>query len=490
MLQKVAIHQTRLRVPGVGVDSRGVCMGARGLVLLPTLDRLVAFLAIYTREVALTHVLASMKIQLVRSELGARELALSFDTVSSDVMDRMAQVGRLTGAFTFTGTSRHFVQYRDASAPFGYDAPELLSNSAELCLYHNSFSQAYSVERQPELRQLILRLGVQPELTPKVESGPAWVLAEPALGALLVRHLAQASVAARSARVNLEPAAAERRREHWLFQLERVPARIFGLLTRTPGLQLFFEKTPGAAVEYRHAHPLALAACPVFDQKELVLFRGSRRPALIVPTPPVLAPVTTLVSPKLMDLGPEAASLTSSKHPPAPVATPVRLLPSASSTRRIGASRLTGSEPEQLRRLAYVLGPRTLAETRLAATDQGVFVLQPDTAPAIPLGALYARAGERLFVPLGHELVPRLDSALVLEAMGVPENHLLFFHADGSCHVVPEKKLISLAQALVEPALWSEVSAREFDRALDAELPVLWLDSLGLRPLKKAKEAP
>lgn len=488
MLQKVAIHQTRLRVPGVGVDARGVCMGARGLVLLQTLDRLVAFLAIYTREVALTHVIASMKIQQVRSELGAREIALSFEAVSSDVMDRMAQVSRLTGAFTFTGTSRHFVQYRDASAPFGYDAAELLSNNAELCLYHNTFSQAYAVERQPELRQLVLRLAVLPDATSPTDTGAAWLLAEPALGAPLVRHLAQASVAARAARVNAGSTMAERGRDRWLFHLERVPSRIFGLVTRTPGLELFFEKTPGAAVEHGHAHPLALGACPVFERNELVLFRGGRRQALVVPSPPILAPVSTLVLPKVMEL--DAVSLTSAAEPPTSVSTAVRLMPSASSTRQIGAARLRGNEPEQLRRLAYVLGARTLAETRLAATDQGVFVLQAADAPQIPLGDLYARAGERLFVPLGYELLPRLEPRLLLESMGVPEHHLLFFHVDGSCHALAERTLVSLAHALVEPSLWAEVPARQFAPVLDAELPVLWLDSLGLRPLKKAGEAP
>ena len=42
-------------------------------------------------------------------------------------MDRMAETARLVGGSTFTGTSRHFVQYRDAAAPFGYDATELLA---------------------------------------------------------------------------------------------------------------------------------------------------------------------------------------------------------------------------------------------------------------------------------------------------------------------------------------------------------------------------
>ena len=46
MLDRVAVHQTRLRTPGLGLDAKGVALGAKGLVLLPSIDRLVAFLAL------------------------------------------------------------------------------------------------------------------------------------------------------------------------------------------------------------------------------------------------------------------------------------------------------------------------------------------------------------------------------------------------------------------------------------------------------------
>ena len=488
MLQKVAIHQTRLRIPGVGVDARGVCMGARGLVLLPALDRLVAFLAIYTHEVALTQVLASMKPELVRSSLGAREVALSFDAISSDVMDRVAEVARLTGAFTFTGTSRHFVQYRDAQAPFGYDAVELLKSNAELCLYHNSFSQAYDLERALDLRELVQRLSARPKAAPSFDAGAAWVLAASALGPPLVRHLADAGVAASAA---LLASASELAfgTDPWLFRLDSVPRRIRGLLTRTPGLGLFFEKTAGAAVEYGSEHPLALAACPVFRPRELVLFPAENRPAVVLEVPSVFAPVATLVEPRVARLAPELAVRLSEARLPR-VATRVRLLPSVSSSRRVAAARLRGGETEQLRKLSYVVSPQTLAETKIAATDQGVFLLQSERGQAIPLGALYAEAGHRIYVPLGQELVPRLAADLLLESMQIPDGHLLFFHADGTSSAIPASVFAPLAHALLEPSVWSEPASHEFREVLESELPTLWLDPLGLLPLKGAREAP
>ena len=146
MLERIAVHQTRLKVPGLGLDSRGVALGAKGLVLLPAIDRLIAFLAVYTEQQSLGALGDSLRVDILKSRLGTREVALSFDAGASDRMDRVADVARLAGGFTFTGTSRHFVQYRDAAAPFGYDAPEISATDAALALYNNAFSQSYEIE--------------------------------------------------------------------------------------------------------------------------------------------------------------------------------------------------------------------------------------------------------------------------------------------------------------------------------------------------------
>src|SRR5271163_858939 len=143
MLERIALHQTRLRTPGLGLDAKGVALGAWGLVLLPSIDRLVALLSVYTRDHSLEDLMPSLAIHLVRSKLGTREITLQFAAESSDRMDRMAETARLVGGFTFTGTSRHFVQYRDAGAPFGYDAANLLATEATLALYHDKFTQMY-----------------------------------------------------------------------------------------------------------------------------------------------------------------------------------------------------------------------------------------------------------------------------------------------------------------------------------------------------------
>src|SRR5207247_9796040 len=116
------------------------------LMLLPSIDRLVALLSVYTREHSLEDLMSSLLIEIVQSKLGTKEITLTFAAESSDRMDRVAETARLVGGFTFTGTSRHYVQYRDAGAPFGYDAGQLLATDASLALYHDRFTQRSDTE--------------------------------------------------------------------------------------------------------------------------------------------------------------------------------------------------------------------------------------------------------------------------------------------------------------------------------------------------------
>src|SRR3974390_610061 len=89
-LDRIALHQTRLRPPGLGLEAKGVALGARGLVLLPSIDRLVAWLSVYTREHSLEDLMPNLELEVVKSRLGTSEITLSFAAESSDRMDRVA----------------------------------------------------------------------------------------------------------------------------------------------------------------------------------------------------------------------------------------------------------------------------------------------------------------------------------------------------------------------------------------------------------------
>ncbi|MEZ4224375.1 MAG: hypothetical protein R3B13_25725 [Polyangiaceae bacterium] len=487
MLERIAVHQTRLRTPGIGLDARGVAMGSRGLVLLPSLDRLVAFLSVYTEEQSLTGLSEGMDIQVVRSKLGTREVALAFDAGSSDRMDRVAEVARLTGGFTFTGTSRHFVQYRDASAPFGYDTPQVTATDSALSLYHCTFSQTYDLERHVELRALLLRLSPHPDPKQVLPTTGLWIVAERGVGAALLAYLARSGVKAMVGLAEWPPESSfdDEPVRRFLFKVVELPPRLRPLLAGTPGMAAFVEITGGAAVEHGYHHPIALEACPVFAPEGLVLFRGRGEPALELERVPALAELSSLERAEL-DLERAVHRATAAASPDA-VRVPIRLLADPAASAAVEATLIPTAELELLRRLAYALPVDTLKATRLCLTDVGAFVLSGSGPSGIPLGHLYWRYHPQIFVPVGSRLVPAIDAAVLVQTLGLGSDELVFFNPDGSAFRVSQRGFVELEQALLEGQRWAPVRVTELDQVFAQGLPTVWLDELGLNPLDGAE---
>ena len=151
-------------------------------------------------------------------------------------MDRIAETARLVGGFTFTGTSRHFVQYRDAAAPFGYDATALVSTDAALALYHDRFSQTYDVERKIELRALLLRLMPRVDPATKLEPGLRFVVAEQGLGPALVHYFVRSHVEGEVCVAEWPPPSAfdDTPVRRWVMRVPELPDRMRPLLHIDP----------------------------------------------------------------------------------------------------------------------------------------------------------------------------------------------------------------------------------------------------------------
>ncbi len=489
MLERVAVHQTRLRVPGVGLDVRGVALGSRGLVLLPSLDRLVAFFAVYTGEQALDGIARSLRIEVVRSKLGAREVALSFDAGSSDRMDRIAEVARLTGGFTFTGTSRHYVQYRDAAAPFGYDASEIIPTDAAIALYHTTFSQVYEVEREIELGNLLRRLSPHPDPEAIVEDLPVWLLSEPGLGPSLLGYLARSRVPARVGVVEWPPETSfdDAPLRRFLFQVEKLPERMRGPLSATPGITAFLPASPGVAIERGFRHPITLRSCPVFDEEGLVLFRGRGLPPLEIDKLPVLADVRSLGR---AEQAPEDLALlrpgTGASSVPAIRLRP-RLVPGFGPPGRVQASLIESDELPLLRRLVYALGADAIRSIRIAVTQIGAFLMREQGLEVLPLGTFFRREHPSIFVPSGYEVAPRVRPDTLFAAFGSPGDRILFLRPGEAPVAVPRDGFWPLESALLEAERWAPLTSASFESQLSAEIPTVWLDPLGFRPLSKAE---
>lgn len=497
MLERVALHQTRLRTPGLGLDAKGVALGARGLVLLPGLERLVAFFSLYTRSGSLEDVLSTLEVQIVRSRLGAREVVVSFSVESSDRLDRVSEIARLAGGYTFTGTSRHFVQYRDAGAPFGYDAVELLSGSeleakaaqggagSVLLLYQLSFSQAYAVERTVDVRRLMARLAPHVDPTTHGAPGPKWILAEQGLGPALIAYLLRSGVDAEVGVAEWPPESSfdEAPVTRYLFRASELPRRMLPLLTRTPGIAVFQPVAEGVAVELGFRHPVELRACPVFPKEGLVFFRGHGLDTIELERVPALGAVGGFARVELADE--VAAGRRAVRVSDAPeVRLPLRLTPSLEPWSRVTATWVRPEELALLRRLAYLLAPGVLRRATVAFTELGAFVRHPTGVEAIPVGEFFRELRDGLYVPAGYDPLPAVSPEVLHASLGLPAGMVAFVGRDARVHAIDAAAFVPLETAILESPDWSVVPAQEIEAALATEIPELVLDSPGLLPMR------
>jgi len=246
VLERAALHQTRFRTPGVAPDARGVVLGQKGLVLFPSLDRLVAFLRAYGDEGSLDELLPTLTLRRLVTPLKTRELMLSVQAESSYRMDRIAGVAKLAGGLVFTGTQRHFAKYRDSASPLGYDVQELLDQPADLVLYHDTFRQAYQFDRDLQFRDLVFKL--TPYRQPTGLAGPdgaipqrLWATAEVGVGGAILSYLFRWQIPARAALAEWPSQSAfdDRPRRLYVFDISETPERVALLFASLPGVHVF-----------------------------------------------------------------------------------------------------------------------------------------------------------------------------------------------------------------------------------------------------------
>jgi hypothetical protein len=482
-----------------------VALGSKGLVLLASLDRLVAWLSVYTRERSLEDLITSLSIEWLRSKLGTQEIALTIAAESSDRMDRVAETARLVGGFTFTGTSRHFVQYRDAAAPFGYDAEQLLSTEGALALYHDRFTQVYNTEKSIDLRSLLLTL--MPHLDPSTHllEGSRYIVAESGLGPALIHYLVRSQVEADVSLIEwpCEDLSAEDDSpvRRYLFRVPKLPARMRQLLHHTPGLSVFLPAGVGVAVEVGVRHPVALRACPVFNPEGLALVRSGRLFPWTIERLPVWGDIRALSRVEVaMDIaeiksnsgsgsGKHTAQSSVQGNAEPMVRVALRLVPSGPANKRITASYLSAADTPLLRRIAYALPTSALMETHIAVTSAGVFLRNEHGIDGIPLGMFAAEIHPGLFMPAGYDFLPKVAPEVLYRAMNIPSGMVLFILADGRALAVEASAFFPLHTLVLESPNWEPLLANALERTL-TDVPIeLRVESLGLLPMRDVKPA-
>ncbi len=435
MLERAALHQTRFRTPGVTPDARGVVLGQKGVVLFPSLDRLVAFLRAYGEEGSLDELLPSLSLRRVVTPLRTREVLLTCAAESSYRMDRVASIAKLAGGLVFTGTSRHFVKYRDAASPLGYDVEELLDERADVVLYHDSFRQAYGFEREIIFRDLVMKL--EPvRVPPSDRRTPTrlFVTAEVGVGGALVGYLFRWQVRARAALAEWPSQSAfdDANRRLYVFDCEDCPPRIVELMAALPGVHVFEPIGSNYAVELGFRHPIALdSASSLFDDEALTLFRGDGHVIRVEPAPP-FAPVRSLVRNELHledaagvhGAGPANADLT--------FELPLKLDATMAPWRAVVASVVPLPQRAWLARMLYALPPRTLSTLRMAIAEDRIYLLDRGGIEGVPLGVFYSEIAERIYVPSGMTLVPAVAPPVLADLVSDAKGGHVFFEPEAS----------------------------------------------------------
>lgn len=473
MLEPVALNQTRFNVPGVAPDNRGVVLGKQGALLFASVDRLVGFFRIFCDESSMDELLPKLKIHQVRTPLASREFLVLFGASTSYLVDRAARIASLLGGLAFTGSGKHFVKYRDAQSPLGYDATQLVAEPADFVLYADTFTQGYHRVKDVEFSQLVFRLSPRRQPgTPADDLGDAevlWLGVRRGLMRPLLTYLWRNKVRAEAALV--EPAQTAsgggsfgQGASFLLARVHELPARMLALFTEVPGVEVFRPVVDNVVVQVGYRHPLHLPACAsIFDKERFYVFAGSRDAVDVLMTPPPLVPAADLIGGGF-DLGERPEPAAHAARQPDKLEVQLKLVPSASAPRRVTATLVPWGHAERLRKLVYALPPTMLASYRVAAIAEGLFVVGEQGIDGLPIGDMFQEAAPSIFVPLGMEFHPRVGRDVLTDHVGGVNGRYVVFPHGG--------RPLALEHGTFEPLGRRALARLEVDvRSRDARMP-------------------
>lgn len=489
MLERVALGQSRFMTPGVAPDPRGVLLGRYGVMLFPTLEGVVSWFRLYSAEASLDELLPELEIHQTRTPLGSREMMVRVPAGSSYAMDRAARCARLVGGATYTGTSKHFVKYRDDRSPYGYDAAEIqaLPRGADVMVHGMDFTQTYTREGQLPFDRLLFRLSLRrvpggTELGPEERAELVLAVAR-GLGEGIIRYLwrnqVDADVGLVSPRGGSAFAGPGADPSYLLMRVHDLPARILELFLATPGVDVFRWVAPQAAVQVGFAHVIDLSSCAsVFEGGQVYLFwgRSGVRADLdqrgrdadridrvdVIDEPLELSSIQHFTQVYIAAEEPRAPGTLAAEDMDE-VGVRIRLASSLAPPRHVVGTLIPLAQRHMLKRLVYFLPQTSLHGHRVAMTDRGILVLTTEDIDVVPLGQLLCELAPGLLVPVGMELVPRVAPGVLAQALGHEAGMLTVFPHHHGPFQIPESALEPLerrALARVEVEAAAVVDAR------------------------------
>lgn len=453
MLEHVALGQSRFSTPGVAPDPRGVLLGRYALLVFPTLEGVVSWLRLYSAEAPLDELMSGLQIARVKTPLGSREMVLRLPAPSSYVVDRAARMAQLVGGVTYTGTTKHFVKYRDERSPYGYDATDIraLPPGTTWMVHGDGFIQTYSIERELSLEDLLFRLSRR-RVRGGMDLGPddrreLYLVVAVGLAEGVTRYLWRNRVTAElGVAVSEGESAFEQReaRRRLVFKVHNLPERILSLFLGTPGIDVFRPLIDNAAVEVGYTHLIDLPSCrSLFRDDRFYLFWGreDRVDRLIGPLELSGIEHVTKVD---IDLDKPTVESDSEIEAADPVGVHIELAPSLDAPRRVVGALIPTEQLPWLKRLVFLLPETSLRGHRAAVTDRGVLVVARPDVDVVPLGQQLSEAAPGLLLPLGMDLVPRVAPDVLARNLGHGSGVLTVFPADGKPFQVDESQMVPL----------------------------------------------
>ena len=461
MLERVTLGQTRFSMPGVGPDSRGVVVGKLGVLAFPTIDGVVRWLRLYADEDSLDDLLPSTRIVRALTPMKSRACLLTIPAATSYVLDRAARCARLAGGATHTGTSKHFVKYRDDRSPYGYDVADLPSGAAgEFVLHGDDGAAVYAREGELDPVGLILRLSLRRvpggEKLDAEGRATLYVTVAAGLAPGLVRYLLRNAVRSEVAALDAEKrsvfAAPGDGVGALLLRVREVPERLLASLREVPGVTWFRPAGDNVAVEVGYAHPVALTSvASIFQRERFYLFRGAADRLDVVKGPPVFSAAEHLAD---LRLSPHVPRNLEATLPAPPLGVTLRLVPTTTAARRVVGTLVPWDEAHRLKKLVYGLPPVLLAGHRIAPSARGLLVLGNEGVDVVPLGTLLTEIAPDLLIPVGMDLVPRVPDEVLAAAIDhvggtVSGGRVTVFLHDGSAFFVPASELVPLERRVL-----------------------------------------
>ncbi len=259
----------------------------------------------------------------------------------------------------------------------------------------------------------------------------------------------------------------------WIFRVERLPPRLYQLLSTTPGLELYLPVTDNVAVAAGYRHPIHLEACRAsFAADRLHLF--SPRSVTEVAPLPAFAAIEDLI--RIRAPSPEVVDRREAVPAGRPDLAVALRLEQAGEARPPVATLIPWGKVAWLQRLVYALPPTALRAYRVVLLKRGVLVRAADVLDGIPFGTLYQLGAPEVLVPLGTQIRPAASPQVLAERLGATGGAMVLFPELNvpPVRILPEaispfdRRLL----AEIEPALANLESAGRREREPDEPVEI------------------